>query len=465
MDKNIHPCNNITSGQVYLSVILRERVGKYLGKTVQIIPHITDEIKNRIRQVAMREKPDILIIEVGGTVGDIEAMPFLEAIRQFRLEEPKENTALVHVTLLPFLKTVGELKTKPTQHSVKVLQGMGLQPDVIVGRAEIPLNQKIKEKISLYCNVPVEAVISNPDTDCVYELPLLFEEQGLGDYLSKILNLQKRSPSLQTWKQVVYKFKNFNDTVKIAMPGKYTAIIDSYISINEALKHAGAHLGVKVLLEWIETEIFEEDPDKLSILDSFDGILLTPGFGKRGVEGMIAAADYAILKGKPFLGICFGAQLLFIAFCRRILGLKNANSTEIDPNTPHPVVDMLPEQRRVEAKGGTMRLGGHRIYIRRGTKLFEAYGKEVVVERFRHRYHIIKKYAEKAESKNLVVSAYDETGNIINAIELANDSWIVGVQFHPEFKSRPNRPSPIYVAFIKEALKHKRKRKGANTNV
>ncbi len=458
LDKNIHPCNNITSGQVYLSVILRERVGEYLGKTVQIIPHITDEIKNRIREVAKRENPDILIVEVGGTVGDIEAMPFLEAIRQFRLEEPRENTALVHVTLLPFLKTVRELKTKPTQHSVKVLQGMGLQPDVIVGRAEIPLDQKIREKISLYCNVPVEAVISNPDTDCIYELPLLFEEQGLGEYLSRILNLQNRTPSLESWKQVVEKFKTYNETVKIAMPGKYTAIIDSYISINEALKHAGAHLGVKVLLEWIETEVFEENPEKISMLDNFDGILLTPGFGKRGVEGMIATADYAILKGKPFLGICFGAQLLFIAFCRRMLGLKDANSTEIDPNTPHPVVDMLPEQRKIEAKGGTMRLGGHKIYIKRGTKLFEAYGKEVVVERFRHRYHIIKEYAEKAENKNLVISAYDETGNIVNAIELANNAWIVGVQFHPEFKSRPNRPSPIYVAFVREALKHKRNR-------
>ena len=458
LDKNIHPCNNITSGQVYLSVILRERVGEYLGKTVQIIPHITDEIKNRIREVAKRENPDILIVEVGGTVGDIEAMPFLEAIRQFRLEEPRENTALVHVTLLPFLKTVKELKTKPTQHSVKVLQGMGLQPDVIVGRAELSLDQKIKEKISLYCNVPVEAVISNPDTDCIYELPLLFEKQGLGEYLSRILNLQNRTPSLESWKQVVQKFKTYNETVKIAMPGKYTAIIDSYISINEALKHAGAHLGVKVLLEWIETEIFEENPEKICILDNFDGILLTPGFGKRGVEGMIATADYAILKGKPFLGICFGAQLLFIAFCRRMLGLKDANSTEIDPNTPHPVVDMLPEQRKIEAKGGTMRLGGHKIYIKKGTKLFEAYKKEVVVERFRHRYHIIKEYAEKAEKRNLIISAYDETGNIVNAIELANNAWIVGVQFHPEFKSRPNRPSPIYVAFIREALKHKRNR-------
>jgi len=458
LDKNIHPCNNITSGQVYLSVILRERVGEYLGKTVQIIPHITDEIKNRIREVAKRENPDILIVEVGGTVGDIEAMPFLEAIRQFRLEEPRENTALVHVTLLPFLKTVKELKTKPTQHSVKVLQGMGLQPDVIVGRAELSLDQKIKEKISLYCNVPVEAVISNPDTDCIYELPLLFEKQGLGEYLSRILNLQNRTPSLESWKQVVQKFKTYNETVKIAMPGKYTAIIDSYISINEALKHAGAHLGVKVLLEWIETEIFEENPEKICILDNFDGILLTPGFGKRGVEGMIATADYAILKGKPFLGICFGAQLLFIAFCRRMLGLKDANSTEIDPNTPHPVVDMLPEQRKIEAKGGTMRLGGHKIYIKKGTKLFEAYKKEVVVERFRHRYHIIKEYAEKAEKRNLIISAYDETGNIVNAIELANNAWIVGVQFHPEFKSRPNRPSPIYVTFIREALKHKRNR-------
>lgn len=461
LDINMHPSNNITSGQVYLSVILKERVGKYLGKTIQVIPHITDEIKRRIRSVAMRSKPDVLLVEIGGTCGDIEAMPFLEAVRQMRLEEPRENTALVHVTLVPYLKTVGQLKTKPTQHSVRVLQSMGLQPDVIIGRAPFELTEDVKEKISLFCNVPKEAVISDPDLEVVYELPLIFEKQGLGDYLCKILNLPPRKADPQKvkeWENLVHLFKAPREYVKIAMPGKYCMIVDSYISINEALKHAGAHVGVKVKLEFIETELFEEDPGLVEEkLKDVDGILLTPGFGSRGVEGMIMAAEYALLNKVPFLGICFGCQLLFVAFCRLFLGLKGANSTEVDPNTPHPVVDLLPEQKKVKLKGGTMRLGGHEVIIKEGTKLYEAYKRKVVIERFRHRYHIMPHYMAKAEEHGLIVSALDKTGRIINAIELQGDAWIVGVQFHPEFKSRPNRPSPPYYAFVKEAYKYKKK--------
>lgn len=462
LDINMHPSNNITSGQVYLSVILKERIGEYLGRTIQVIPHITNEIKRRIRAVAERSRPDVLLIEIGGTCGDIEAMPFLEAIRQMRLEEPRGNTALVHVTLVPYLETVGQLKTKPTQHSVKTLQSMGLQPDVIVGRAPMELPDDVKEKISLFCNVPKEAVISDPNLEVVYELPLIFERQGLGDYLCKILNLPPRKPDpvkFKQWIDLVERFKSPTEYVRIAMPGKYCMITDSYISINEALKHAAAYCGVKVKIDLLETEAFEEDPGLLDEkLSKVDGILLTPGFGSRGVEGMIMAAEYAIEHKVPFLGICFGCQLLFVAFCRMVLGLKGANSTEVNPSTPHPVVDLLPEQKRIEQKGGTMRLGGHLVVIRKGTRLYEAYGREKVIERFRHRYHIMPDYARKAEEHGLIISAQDESGRIINAIELASHGWIVGVQFHPEFKSRPNRPSPPYLAFIREVVKYKRLR-------
>jgi len=459
LDKEMHPSNNITSGQIYLSVILRERIGRYLGKTIQVIPHITDEIKRRIRGVAERNKPDILLVEVGGTVGDIEAMPFLEAIRQFRLEEGIRRTALVHVTLVPLLETIGQLKTKPTQHSVKTLQSLGLQPDVIVGRAVSELPEDIKRKISLFCSVPLEAVVSDPDVEVVYELPLIFEKQGLGEYLCKLLDLGRErtlGESYDKWRRLMDLYRNPRGRIVVGMPGKYVMITDSYISINEALRHAGAFNGVKVEIKYLDTERFEKDPSYMEeVLESVDGILLTPGFGSRGVEGMIMTAEYAIKKNKPFLGICFGAQLLFVAFSRVVMGLEKANTTEVDPNTPHPVVDLLPEQKVVKLKGGTMRLGAHPIYIRKGTRLYEAYNKPIIYERFRHRYHIMPEYALKAGKHGLTISATDKSGRIINAIEIENKYWIVGVQFHPEFKSRPNRPSPIYKMFIQKIINFK----------
>jgi len=461
LDVNMHPSNNITSGQVYLTVVLKERIGKYLGKTIQVIPHITDEIKRRIKNAANRINPDVLLVEIGGTVGDIEVMPFLEALRQFRLELGKSNIALVHVTLVPFLDTVGQLKTKPTQHSVKTLQSLGLQPDIIIGRSDRELPDDIKEKISLFCNVPKEAVISDPNLETIYELPLIFEKQGLGNLLCELLNLPNKKPNKETlneWNLLVKKFKEPNEVLNIAMPGKYCLISDSYISINEALKHSAAHIGVKVKILFVETEDFEEDPDKLKILDNVDGILLTPGFGARGVEGMIMVAEYALRKRIPFLGICFGAQLLFVAFAREFLGLKEAHTTEVDPDTPYPVVDLLEEQKGVKFKGGTMKLGGHPVILERGTKLYEAYKTERIVERFRHRYHIIPKYAKMAKERGLLVSAYDELDGAICGIEF-KDAWIVGVQFHPEFKSRPNRPSPIYLEFIRSAYEYSKYKK------
>ncbi|MCS7126263.1 MAG: CTP synthase [Aigarchaeota archaeon] len=458
LDKNMHPSNNITSGQVYLSVILKERIGEYLGKTIQVIPHITSEIKKRIRAVAQRSKPDVLLIEVGGTVGDIEAMPFLEAIRQLRLEEGIGNTALVHVTLIPFLETIGQFKTKPTQHSVKVLQSSGLQPDIIIGRTKSELTQDVREKIGLFCNVPVEAVISDPDLDVIYKLPLHFESQGLGDHLCRILQLDVRcnENALIEWQEIVNLYTSIRGEVTVLMPGKYTLIHDSYISINMALDHAGAFNRVKVRRIYLDTELYDKDSKKFyELLESADGILLTPGFGSRGVEGMVETARYALKNDKPFLGICFGCQLLFIAFAREVLRLKEASSTEIDPETQHPVVDLLPEQRVEKFLGGTMRIGSHPVRVLKDTILYNIYGSEIIHERFRHRYHINPKYVKLAEQNGLKASATDLGGEVVNAIEVVDKTWIIGVQFHPEFKSRPHKPSPIYYSFVRELVKRK----------
>lgn len=459
LDINMHPQNNITSGQIYLSIVLKERFGEYLGKTVQVIPHVTDEIKKRIVEASRRRNPEVFVVEVGGTVGDIETMPYLEAIRQLRLELGRNQTVLVHVTLVPYLGTVGQHKTKPTQHSVKNLQSMGLQPDVIICRSDKPLPEDVKEKISLFCNIPKKAVISDPDLETIYELPLIFEEQGLGELLCQLLDLESNvsSEGIVEWKKLVERFKNPKDVVNIAMIGKYCQITDSYISINEALRHAGAYFGTRVRLGFIESEKFEEDPEYLSILDNYDGILLTPGFGVRGVEGMIMSAQYAVRKKIPLLGICFGAQLLFIAFVREMLGLGDANSREVKSDTAHPVVDLMDEQKNIQSKGGTMKLSARRINVLKDTKLYKAYGSPEIVERFRHRYHIVPTYAKMAEARGLVISAYDVEDDSICGIEL-KDAWIVGVQFHPEFKSRPNRPSPIYLEFIRSITENKKRK-------
>ncbi|GAB4328360.1 MAG: CTP synthase (glutamine hydrolyzing) [Promethearchaeota archaeon] len=461
----ISPSHNITSGQIYLETILKERKGEFLGKTVQIIPHCTDIIKQRIRRVAEEEDLDVLLVECGGTVGDVESVIYLEAFRQMRLELPKTDTALVHVTLVPFSRAVGQLKSKPTQHSVKALQAMGLQPDVLVCRAEVDLavDPGIQRKISLFSNVPVEAVISNPDLEFLYELPLVFERQHLGDHLCTHLDMKPRLvefskvTNFSEWEKMVRLFKEAKDTVTIAMPGKYVDIVDSYISINEALKHAGAHAGTRVKIEWIDTTNTRALGE---VLERVDGILLTPGFGARAVDGMIWCAEYAMERKKPYLGICFGAQLFFIAYCRRVLGLEGAHTTEIDPGAPYPVVDLMDEQRGVEEKGGTMRLGGHPVIIEEGTRLHEAYGCTRVVERFRHRFHIRESFLRgRGGDPPLVVSARDESGKIVNAIELADpDHFMVGTQFHPEFKSRPYDPSPIYQAFLRAVLDEKLKR-------
>ncbi len=460
----IHPSYNITSGQIFLSTILSERKGKFLGRTVQLIPHVTDMIKERLKNIAETEKLDVLLIECGGTVGDLESGIFLEAFRQLRLELPKKDTALVHVTLVPYSKAVGQQKSKPTQHSVKMLQSAGLQPDILIGRSEEPLQPDIKRKLSLFSNVPDIAVISNPDLETVYELPIIFEDQNLGDFLCEILDLKAKLVStyseitnFSAWKETVELFLNAKETIKIAMPGKYFNISDSYISINEALEHAAVHHGYKTDLKMIN---IDENTNIEEEFNNCDGMLLTPGFGERAVEGMIKCAEYAMEHKIPFLGICFGAQLFFIAFCRKYLGLKGAHSTEINPKTPYPVIDLLESQKDITELGGTMRLGGLSIIVEEGTRLFKAYQKREIIERFRHRYHINSKYIKKeALEKGLVISSRDETGKIINSIELNRpDHFMVGTQFHPEFKSKPYAPSPIYFDFIKACIDFKNKK-------
>jgi len=465
----IHPSHNITSGQIYLSTILAERKGKFLGRTVQIIPHCTNMIKDRLLEIAKTEDLDVLLIECGGTVGDLESSLFLEAFRQLKLEMPKNHTVLVHVTLVPYSKAVGQQKSKPTQHSVKMLQSAGLQPDILVCRSEKNLEEDIKKKISLFSNLPTQAVFSNPDLETVYELPILFESQKLGDVICELLDLKAKLVAFSEitnyseWEKLVNLIKNTKNTIKIGMPGKYFNISDSYISINDALEHAAVNQGYKTVLKMIN---IMENTDIEKELSDCDGILLTPGFGDRAVEGMIKSAEYAMDNKIPFLGICFGAQLFFIAFCRKYLGLPESNSTEINPKTSCPVIDLLDSQKQVNEMGGTMRLGGQKIIIQEGTRLYDAYGEKEIVERFRHRFHINSAYiSEETAAKGLKVSSRDETGQIINSIELnRSDHFMVGTQFHPEFKSRPYKPSKIYVAFIKECIEFKKKKSNDNQN-
>lgn len=452
----VHPSQNITSGQIYMSVILEERKGGFLGRTVQIIPHITDRIKQRIWDVIKKEPvPDILLVEIGGTVGDIEAMPFLEASRQLIREVGKNQVAVVHVTLVPYIKSVGEFKTKPTQHSVRTLQSLGLQPDIMVCRSEKPLTKSAKAKIALFCNVPEEQVISNPDISIIYQLPLSFEEEGLGQILVTLFALESHNPNTESWQNIVQSFKTPENRVVIAMPGKYTTLGDSYKSINEALAHAAAVCNAQVEIKWIETDERATEECLTEDLSDVDGILLTPGFGSRGVEGMICAATLALQSNIPLLGICYGAQLSTVAFAREAMGWKGANTTEVDPDSLYPVVDLLDEQKLTEDKGGTMRLGGHEVVIKEGTRLHKLYGKNQVRERFRHRFHLIERYLNKMSEKGLIVAAYDSTRRIINAIELANHPFWVGVQYHPEFTSRPGNPHPLYLGLIRAALEYK----------
>ncbi|RUM47145.1 MAG: CTP synthetase [Hyperthermus sp.] len=453
LDVNLSKRNNITTGQVYLAVIERERRGDYLGQTVQVIPHITNEIKDRIREVAKTTGSDVVLVEIGGTVGDIEGLPFLEAIRQMGLEEGRENTLFVHVALAPVLSSTGEQKTKPVQHSVQELRRIGIQPDMIIARSSRPLEEEARRKIALYANLPPQAVFSNPDVDVIYEVPLVLEEQGVGSFMARRLGLEDRRPRLDRWREFVNTLKEASVEVKIGMVGKYTRLRDSYMSIIEAIKHSAALLKVKPVLKWYESTDIERNRISPSTpIEESDAIIVLPGFGKRGAEGKIAVIKKAIEEDKPFLGICFGMQLAVVAIARYVAGLEDANTTEIDPDTPHPVIDLLEEQKHVDRLGGTMRLGSYPIRLIHGTLVHKLYGSEIVSERHRHRFEVNPKYLDKLVAAGMDVSGYSLRDGRVEFIELRGHRFFIGSQPHPEFKSRPMKPSPLFTGLISTAL-------------
>ena len=454
LDINIPKSHNITTGQVYSSVIEKERRGDFLGKCVQIIPHITDEIKERLRRIAKENQTDLVIVEIGGTVGDIESLPYLEAAREFRLEEGSKNVANVHVTLVPSLDVVGEQKTKPTQHSVQELRRIGLQPDIIVARSKAPLKPGPKQKIALFCNVEEKGVFSSTDMQNIYQSPLLLDKEGLGDFLLDNLQLPKVKPDWKPWEQIVTDHLNLTKQVNIAVCGKYAELADCYVSVNEALKDAGAASKAKVNLEWIETDNFETDPNKVKVLSTFDGILVPGGFGVRGAEGKIRAIEYARTHDIPFLGICYGFQLAVVEYARSI-GIQGANSSELDPNPKNHVIDLMPEQTEVLEKGGTMRLGAHEIQVDTGTQAYRLYQESKIRERHRHRYEVNPKFISHLTSRGLAFSGRSDSGYRMEIMELAPNRFHFATQFHAEFKSRPGRPSPPYFGLVQASLSAK----------
>jgi len=458
LDVNIPKSHNITTGQVFYEVIQKERSGKYLGQTVQPIPHVTDEIMRRFREIA-KENVDFIIIEIGGTVGDYENVLFLEAARQMRFEG--ESVIFVHVVYLPIVKTLGEMKTKAAQHSVRDLREIGIQPDFMICRAERPLDDVRRKKIALFCNIKEEDVISDPDLKIPYELPIVFDEQGLRDKILKKLNLKKRKSDLKEWKEFINKIKNAKKIVEIGIVGKYFDIgqfqlPDSYISVIEAIKHACWYNRVIPKIEWIDSKIFEKNKEKLKMLKKFDGIIVPGGFGTSGVEGKILAIEYARKNNIPYLGLCLGLQLAIVEFARNVCGLKGANSTEMNPKTPYPVIDFLPGQKNYIKKsdyGATMRLGGQTVKIKLGTFAHKLYGKNFTVERFRHRYEINPKYVKLFEEKGFVFSGMTPDKKIMQIGELPKLKFFIGSQFHPEFTSRSLNPNPLFRGFIKTCIK------------
>ncbi|MCD6301184.1 MAG: CTP synthase [Staphylothermus sp.] len=443
--------HNITTGQIYYSVIMKERKGEYLGKCVQIIPHITNEIKERIREIARESAADMVLVEIGGTVGDIEGLPFLEAVRQMRIEEGVHNTLAIHVALAPIIST-GEQKTKPVQHSIQELRRIGIQPDIIIVRSSRELEEENRVKIALYSNLSREAVFSNPDVDTIYRVPLILHSKGYTRYIASKLGLEYREPNLSKWEEFVNKLTSPQRFISIAMIGKYTKLHDSYISIVEALKHSAAWNNIGIKLGWFEATDIERGKIDLDQLKDYDGAVILPGFGKRGSEGKIAAIKYLRENEIPTLGICFGMQLMVVEYARNVVGLDKANSTELDPTTPHPVVDLLPSQYNVEHLGGTMRLGAHPILIEENSMAWEMYRRKIVYERHRHRYEVNPKYIDLLESTGLKISGWSRE-KYPEFIELKKARvFYFGSQPHPEFKSRPLNPSPVYLYFVKKVV-------------
>ncbi|HTM06930.1 MAG TPA: CTP synthase [Verrucomicrobiae bacterium] len=443
--------NNFTTGQIYETVISRERRGDYLGGTVQVIPHITDEIKRRIQVAA--EGYDIAICEVGGTVGDIEGLPFLEAIREFGWDWGKENVLYVHLTLVPYIAAGGELKTKPTQHSVKELTGLGIQPDILLCRTDRLLEKKLKAKIASFCNVDDNSVITAKDVEWIYEVPLIFHQEGLDDRIVEKLHMWTGAPNLKRWERVVQVLKNPKETVRIAVVGKYMDLKESYKSLMEALVHGGIANEARVELDCIEAEKIEDSGTK--ILDQADGILVPGGFGDRGSEGKITAARYARENRIPYFGICLGMQMAVVEFARNVAGLERANSTEFDPSTPHPVIHLMETQKGIENKGATMRLGAYPCALQDDTLAAKVYGKKKISERHRHRYEFNNAYREALSQKGMVLSGLSPDGSLVEIVELKDHPWFLGCQFHPEFKSRPMESHPLFKGFIKAALQNR----------
>lgn len=453
-DINVTKNCSVSSGKIYWSVINKERKGDYLGGTIQVIPHITNEIKSRIYRVAKESSPDIVITEIGGTVGDIESLPFLEAIRQVKYEVGSENVLFIHVTLVPYLAKAGELKTKPTQHSVKELRSIGIQPDIIVCRTEKPLSKDLKDKIGLFCNVDGDSVVQNIDADTLYEVPLMLYKEGLDALVIKKLNLKCGQADLKEWIEMVNKEKNPKHEVTIALVGKYVELHDAYKSVAEALGHGGLANDSKVNIKWVHSEEVDVDNYK-KLLNGVDGIIIPGGFGNRGIEGKILSARYARENKVPYFGICLGMQIAVIEYARNVLNLAEAHSTEMDEETPFGVIHLMPDQEDVDEKGGTMRLGLYPCKLFEDTKAIHAYGEELIFERHRHRYEFNNEYRDLMKEKGLTISGLSPDERLVEMVELKDHPWFVGCQFHPELKSRPNKPHPLFREFIKAALEHK----------
>lgn len=453
IDTALGQINNVTSGSVYQTVINKERKGDYLGGTVQTIPHITNEIKSRIVKAKNQFKTDFLIIEIGGTIGDIESLPFIEAIRQFKTEVGYGNALSIHCTLLPYLPTSGELKTKPSQHSVTVLRSYGLQPEVLVCRTTRSIPKTEKEKLALFCSVPKEAVIECKDMKSIYEVPLALEEQNMASVVLQRLNMEDKKPNLTSWKKLVDKIKNPKSTIKVAIAGKYTKLSDAYISVVESLKHAGYANEASIDIKWINAEDCCDYEEARKMLKDVQAVVVPGGFGIRGIEGKLNVVRYARENNLPFLGLCLGMQCAVIEYARNVVGLKDANSTEFDENTPYPVIDLMLEQKNVQGYGGTMRLGQYECHIKKGSKANVAYGATKIFERHRHRYEVNTDYTEQLKKAGLVFSGLSPDGMLAEIIELPELDWFVASQFHPEFKSRPERPHPLFYGLITTAKK------------
>ncbi len=452
LDRPLSQANNITTGRIYSNVITKERRGEYLGSTVQVIPHITDEIKGAIKRIAPGN--DVVLVEIGGTVGDIESLPFLEAIRQFRREVGKESAIFVHLTLVPYIAAAGEVKTKPTQHSVRELMEIGIQPDFLICRAERPLTDDVKRKIALFCNVDFGAVIESPDVPTIYEIPLTFEAQGFADRVMERLRLSAPAPDLSAWRSMVQRITSPRDRVKICVVGKYTDYIDSYKSVQEALIHGGIANNIGVDLAWTSSDVFTSTERAKEILSGFDGLLVPGGFGVRGVEGMVEAIRAAREMQLPFFGICLGMQVAIIEFSRHVLGLGDSHSSEFAPECSNPVISLLDSQREVTDKGGTMRLGAYPCRLRPDSKAAAIYGQPEVNERHRHRYEVSNRYRETFVEHGMRLSGMSPDGSLVEMIELPSHPWFIGCQFHPELQSRPLRPHPLFAGFVAAAEQH-----------